>query len=162
MSDGGASVYLELRDLLLEMNPYDHGFEPTERLPHLWGVMVEVGFCGGSATLVSLADGTTSLYLSNGETTVGVGEAAPVASASRRLVALADAAMSRVPPIWDQPLPEPGRARFVFLTYQGPVGAEAGEAELNQGSHPLSAAYKASGKVLTQIDRLRAAIPPAT
>lgn len=145
---------------MLDMNPFDHGFEPTARLPHLWGLMVEVGFGGGSATLISLADGTTSLYLSNGETTVGAGEAEAVAAASRRLVELADAEIGHVPPLWDQPLPDPGRVRWVFLAYQGPVGAEAAEAELSGGSHPLSAAYKASGEVLTEIGRLQRAMPP--
>jgi hypothetical protein len=53
MSDAPATIYLELRNLMLDTNPFDHGFEPSARLPHLWGVMVEVGFGGGSATLVS-------------------------------------------------------------------------------------------------------------
>ena len=127
----------------------------------MWGGLVEVGLPEGPATLVSLVDGTTSLYLGNGGATIGAGEAAPVAEATGRLLAAVEAFLGELRPIWEFPLPEMGRVRVVALTYGGAMGAEAAESELQAGRHALSPVYAASASVLAQIDRLQAAIDTA-
>jgi RNA polymerase sigma factor (sigma-70 family) len=124
-----------------------------------WGALVDVGLPDGPVTLVSLVDGTTSLYLGNGGATVGAGEAALVAEATGRLLRTVEAALPELRPIWEFPIPERGRVRIVALTYAGAVGADAAEAEL-AATHPLAAVYAASTEVLDQVLRLEAAIPP--
>jgi hypothetical protein len=64
--------------------------------------------------------------------------------------------------VWEFPIPEPGRVRLVALTYAGAMGADAAEADLASGAHPLAPVYAASGAVLDEIQRLEAAMPSTT
>jgi hypothetical protein len=154
-----AEIYLELRDLILRGDPHAHGWTPSPDLPNVWGALVEVGLSGGPASLVSLLDGTTSLYLGNGAATIGAGAVDTVAEGSRDLLAVIDHALTHFDAIWEFPLPEQGQVRMVALTYRGPMGANAGQHELEDDSHPLAAAYTAAGAVLAEIARLEAAMP---
>ena len=84
--DSGA-IYLDLRAMVLGARPDEIGLAPTPERPRVWGVLMETGYPKGVATLVTLADGTTSLYLSTGGGTIGGGAHEAVASASRRFLA---------------------------------------------------------------------------
>ena len=154
-----AEIYQELRDLILRGDPHAHGWAPSIELPNVWGALVEVGLSAGPATLVSLRDGTTSLYLGNGGATIGAGAADAVAEGTRRLLAAIESALTHFHPVWEFPLPEPARVRMVALTFSGPMGAEAGQRELEDDGHPLAAAYAASGAVLADIERVEAGMP---
>ena len=59
-------------------------------------------------TLVALADGTTSLYFSNGGGMIGGGEHPRVAAATRRLVDVAARFLTVLSPATDFPLPPAG------------------------------------------------------
>jgi hypothetical protein len=157
-----ADIYLDLREVILRGDPHAHSWAPTPELPNVWGALVEVGLPEGPATLVSLVDGTTSLYLGNGGATIGAGEAAPVAEATRRLLATVETALSHLTSVWEFPLPTSGRVRVVALTFSGPMGADAAEADLVAGRGPLALIYAASADVLAEIGRLDAAMPQAT
>jgi hypothetical protein len=61
-----APIYLQLRQRILGFNPDELGLKPSLEAPHVWAVLVEMGYEVGTATLVSLVDGTTSLYYSTG------------------------------------------------------------------------------------------------
>lgn len=125
-----ADAYLELRDMILGLDPHARGWRPTSELPNVWGVLVEVGLPEGPATLVALVDGTTSLYLGNGGGTLGAGEVAPVAGAARRLLVTVEAAIPHLPYVWQFPIPGSDRMHLVALTYSGARAAEAALAEL--------------------------------
>jgi hypothetical protein len=154
-----AEVYLELRELILRGDPHAHGWAPTDDLPRVWGALVEVGMAAGPATLVGLRDGTTSLYLGNGSATIGAGAAASVAEATLRLLAAVEGSLGEFAAIWELPIPETGHVRMVALTYTGPMGAEARQVEVEDGSHALAGIFAASGAVLSEIERLEAAMP---
>ena len=81
-----------------------------------------------------------------------------MAEATLRLLAAVEAGLHAFAPVWEFPVPEAGRVRFVALTYQGAMAAEAGQAELDD-RHPLALLYTASGAVLAKIQRLEAAMP---
>jgi hypothetical protein len=161
-----ADIYLELREMILRGDPHAHGWAPTAELPNVWGGLVEVGLPEGPATLVTLVDGTTSLYLGNGGGTIGAGEAAPVAEATGRLLAALEAALAAFHPIWEFPVPDTGRVSVIALTFAGPLGANAAEEDLVAGRGPLAAVYAASAEVLGEVQRLDTAMPegarPAT
>src|SRR5260221_6695827 len=60
-----AEVYSGLRNMIFSITPDSIGVklkEPGE----VWGVVMETGYPKAVATLVALADGTVSLYFSNG------------------------------------------------------------------------------------------------
>ena len=128
-----AQVYLQLRGRILKLNPSEVDLVPSKAAPHVWGVLMETGYQVGSATLVSLADGTTSLYYSTGGGMLGSGEFLPVAEASKSLVAQAEDHLQQVSLSNEFPLPEVGQVRFIFLTYTGLFTGEAPEKILAAG-----------------------------
>jgi hypothetical protein len=112
---------------------------------------METGYEVGSATLVSLADGTTSLYYSTGGGMLGSAEYLPVAKAAKALVAQAENHFQQMTPTTELPLPEVGQVRFTILTYTGNYSADASEKILSAGKLPLSPLFVLAREILTQL-----------
>jgi hypothetical protein len=146
-----APTYLQLRSRILNLDPAEVGLNPSINAPHVWGVLMETGYTVGTATLVALSDGTTSLYYSTGGGMLGSGEYSPVAEASKALVTQAENFLQQMSSINKFPLPEVGQIRFIFLTYSGTLTTEASEKTLASGNHPLSLLYKLGHETLTQL-----------
>lgn len=146
-----AQTYFQLRDRILSLNPSEMGLVPSRLVPHVWGVVMETGYPVGSATLVCLADGTTSLYFSTGGGILGSSEYTPIAEASRALVTLAESNLQHASLIHEFPLPEVGQVRFILLTYSGLFTGEAPQRTLAVGDHELSTLYLKAQGILEQL-----------
>ena len=146
-----AAVYLNLRQMILSLTPEKARLRPTPSTPHVWGVLMEMGYPEGCATLVALADGTTSLYYSSGGGLLGCGSVPAVTGATITCLETAEAYLPQMQPTRDLPLPAAWQIRFVLLTFQGILTATAPEAELYDGEHSLSGLYTAAQAVLTQV-----------
>ncbi len=144
-------IYLELRERVLRVDPAEAGIAPTPRLPRVWGVLMEMGLGRGVATLVSLADGATSLYTSTGGGIIGGGERPVVAAATVRFLEGIDASLDAFAPTHDYALPNDGRTRLVVLTYTGTLAAEADSGELGEGRHELSPIFYLAQDVITEL-----------
>ena len=127
------------------------GLAPAPDHPIAYGALMEIGYPSAVASIVSLADGTTSIYLGSGGGTIGAGAHAGPAQASRRFVAVAAQSLGALQPSQDLPLPAIGNVAFHVLTYDGGYTLEADEDELRSRGHPMSALYSAGHEVLTQI-----------
>jgi hypothetical protein len=112
---------------------------------------METGYAEAVATLVSFANGSTSLYFSNGAGMIGGGEHESVANASRLLVATAERYLEELIPTDTFPLPAVGKVRFAVLTFAGSLTAEADEVVLNTGTHCLSPLFFTGQEVLTRL-----------
>jgi hypothetical protein len=132
-----AQIYLKLRSRVLSLDSAEVGLTASTIAPHVWGVLMETGYEVGIATLVSLADGTTSLYYSTGGGMLGSADYTPVAQASKALVSQAENHLQQMSSADNLPLPEVGQVRFTFLTYSG--------------DHPLSQLYTLGHETLTQL-----------
>jgi hypothetical protein len=146
-----AQIYLQLRERILTLTPSEVGLAPSTASPHVWGVMMETGYDVGTATLLSLVDGTTSLYFSTGGGMLGSSDYAPVADASKALVAQAEKNLSQMEITNEFPLPSVGQVRFSYLTYSGICCAQAAEITLKSGDHPLSSLYKLAHETMEQL-----------
>jgi len=144
-------VYLQLRSRTLGLTPEDVSLAPTSEAPHVWGVLMESAYEVGFATLVSLVDGTTSLFYSTGGGMLGSGEYAPLAEASRALVAQAEHMLDEFTPTSDFSLPEVGQVRFILRTYSDTLSAAASAKSLAGGSHPLTPLFTRAQNLLTQL-----------
>jgi hypothetical protein len=167
MSDGldPDEVYLALRGKALGLDPGGRALTgaaatsyaaavsiaPTPDLPRVWAVLMETGYPRGVATLVALADGTTSLYLSSGGGMIGAGGHPHVAAATLRLLGAVEQQLDRMPATLDTDLPEAGRVALRALTYEGQHVVEADEADLGYGRHPLSPVFHAAHDVITEL-----------
>ena len=117
----------------------------------LWGALVETGYPRGTATLVTLADGTTSLYLSTGGGIIGGGFHEAVASATRTFLTELERHLPVLRPDPDAALPAVGRVIIRALTYTGRMSAEASEDDLGYGRHQLSPVFYAAHRVVTEL-----------
>ena len=146
-----------LRQQALTVDAAQLGVAPTATRAHVWGVLMETGYPEAVATLVALADGTTSLYFSNGGGVIGAGEHSAVRAASETLLSTAEEHLGELAPAVGTPLPEVGRVRFYVRTFKGTVGAEAKEEDLGEGRHILSPLFHTAHSVITAV---REASPP--
>lgn len=148
-------IFHKLRDQILSLDPAEVGMAPSASMPNAWGILMETAYPEAFATLVSLADGTTSLYFSNGGGIIGGGQHAHVAEATRLFVAAAEKAIHAMTLSESHPLPAPGRVRFHVLTYRGSYTAEADENDLGNHRHVLSPLFYAGQEVITQLRIMR-------
>jgi hypothetical protein len=77
----------EMRARVLALHATDIGLT-REKFPNdVWGTLMETGFeDGGAYSLVVLADGTTSIYLSRGGAVIGAGQHQTVRSKAKQLL----------------------------------------------------------------------------
>jgi hypothetical protein len=141
----------DLRAALLALNAADAGIAPSPALPRVWGALMELGTGDGAASLVMLADGTTSLYTSTGGGIIGGGEHEPVASATRAFLTELERHLDFFETDADDRLPAPDEVIFRALTYSGRRSLAAAEDDLGEGRHPRSRLFYAGHDVLTQL-----------
>jgi hypothetical protein len=126
-------TFLGLREMIITISPSEVGLNPSERFPRVWGALLEFGRGEGTASLVTLTDGTTSLYTSAGGGIIGGGEHETVAEASRAYLDAVEARLDRLAPVAELPLPRPGTVRFNVLAHDGRFTAEADQRDLERG-----------------------------
>ena len=146
-----AEVMRELRDLALGVDPAVLGLQPTKERAHVWGVLMETGYPEGIATLVALADGTTSLYLSGGGGILGGGGHAAVREAVEAFLQETEAHIAAFAPTASTPLPEIGRVRFYVRTFKGMLTGGATEEDLGYNRHSLSPVFHSGHAVVSAL-----------
>jgi len=149
--DNPVDVIRRLRAQAFAIGPADLELAPTPSRPRVWGAIMELGYPTGIATLLSLAEGTTSLYFSNGGGIVGAGEHANVRDAAEVFLDVMEAHLAELSPVEETPTPRIGRVRFYARTFEWTLGAEATEDQLGQKLHPLSPVFFAGHTVIAAI-----------
>jgi hypothetical protein len=145
-----AEVYSGLRNQILSLDPKDAGITQSNETPNVWGILMETGYQEAVVTLVSLADGTTSLYFSNGGGMIGGGEHDTVAQATKSFVISAEKYYQQMTLTKSFPLPVTGRVKFYILTFSGIFTIDIDENELGNGKHELSPLFYSGQDVITQ------------
>lgn len=115
------------------------------------GALLETGYPKGVTTLVALADGTTSLYLSTGGGIIGGGTHDRVVGATQSFLAAVEDHLDQLSPDPDSNVAAEGRVIIRALTFRGRYRAEAAEDDLGRGQHPLSPVFYAAHGVLTEL-----------
>lgn len=148
-----SDAYQGLRRQVLTLDPASIGLTETGS-NQVWGLLMETGYPEAVATLVTLGDGTVSLYFSNGGGMTGAGQHEGPRKASQALLAAAPSFLAQAQPTDDYPLPGKGRTRFYFLTYGGILTVEAAEDDLGYDRHPLSPLFHKAHEVITEATRV--------
>jgi hypothetical protein len=144
-----AEVFEGLRRQILALTPDQLGDAHSDA--PILALLMETGYQEAVATLVAVADGTTSLYFSNGGGIIGAGEHATVADASRRWLEAGRTFLPALGEVADPPLPDTGMTQFVAVTPHGLRSAVAVEDDLGNNRHALSPFFYAAHDVITQI-----------
>jgi hypothetical protein len=134
--------------------PGEFKIAPGPGHEHVWAVLMETGYPEAVASLVTVADGTTSLYFSNGGGIIGAGQHPSVRASAERFLTLVDAQVGQLAIADDHPIPSVGRVRFYARTFTGLRTAEAAESDLGEGRHPLSPLFYAGHAVITAIRKV--------
>lgn len=147
-------TYLALRGRLLGTSPSELGLVPTGRLPRVWAVLADLSVGGAFATVVGIADGTTSMYTSTGGGIIGAGSRPEVAAVTARLLEAAERcldAMTAADTADLAALPAVGHVAFVALTRGAMRRVEVPEDEAQERPGPAHDLYLATHDVITQL-----------
>ena len=119
---------------------------PTEP----WGVIMDWGVASGPVSIVAVADGSASIYISNGGGYLGGYAHESIRNAARDMVKLAAEVQSQTTVTTVYPLPRRGEVIFYLLTDAGIFTAGGSEEELQTHRHFLSKLGDAGQEVITQ------------
>lgn len=145
-----ADVYFGLRNQVLNLDPSTVGLANAPASTP-WGCVMDTGHRNGTATLVCLSDGTTSLYTSSGFGIIGGGGHRAVVDANAKLLAVLAEHQAEMSPSTDHSLPQFGRTIIRALTLEGQCVFESAENELGEGRSPLSPVFLSAHAVITQL-----------
>lgn len=137
-----------LRDRLLTSSAEEVGLSGKDAKANVWGVLMEVALPSGTATLVSVRDGTASLYTSTGGGILGGYSAR---NEAKRFVAEAEKHLASMKTTKDFPYPAAGRIKFYVLTRGGVYTAEAEEKEVQDSQHALFPLFVAGNELLSAL-----------
>jgi hypothetical protein len=155
--DTPAEIYLDLRTKALGVDPAAIGLAPIEGLDRVYGVILDIGYPEGPATLVGFSDGTTSLYTSSGWGVIGGGEHDVVAEATLRWLTVAEGMIDAFEKADDSQIPQVGDVAFTVLTYGGRYRAVTQESALEEGTSPLTPLFAAGHDVISELRQIEQA-----
>ena len=144
-----ADIYRDLRQQVFSLDPSKIGVNLSSS-NSVWGVVMETGYPEAVVTLVALADGTVSLYFSNGGGIIGVGQHEGPRKASSEFLTFSNQFLGQALPTKTFPLPSQGNTRFYFLTSGGILTAESKEDDLGNNRLPLSPLFHKAQEVIAQ------------
>ena len=143
-----------LRELALTVSPAEVGVPEDAGI---WAVVMEIEVSGETATLVGMADGTASLYISSGGGIIGGGDHEVVRAAAQGLVSIAQRTDDAIgePVAEDLPYPSPGSVRFYFRYGSGTTTLEVSEEDVADPGHALHDVFASGHRLL---EKLRLAV----
>ncbi len=145
-----AEVYSGLRNMVLSTKPDSIGVKLKDA-SEVWGVVMETGYPEAVASLVALADGTVSLYFSNGGGIIGLGPHAGPHRAAQSFLAASQQFSKQLQPTQSYPLPKSSYTRFYLLTGNGVLTAEAKEDDLGNNRHSLSPLFYKGHELISEV-----------
>lgn len=148
------SVIDGMRTMALNLKAEELGLTSENFPSEVFGVLMETGFDSGSFTLLVMADGTTSLYFSNGGGIIGAGTHESVAKASSMLLSGANHFRAQTQLVSTFPYPSNGEVRFYFVGRGGVTSYAAKEIDLGENRDPLSKLFHVSHLVISELRQI--------
>jgi hypothetical protein len=121
--------------------------------------LMEMVVDDATASIVAVADGTLSLYLSTGGGTIGAGQYLSARMAGQRFLKAAAELAPWMAATTEFPLPTAGNVRFHVRTPDGDFTSEVPEHRLRARRDELAPLYLAGQDVLTEIRQIEEASP---
>src|ERR1700712_5679503 len=141
------AVFTRLRAMALHLDPAEIGLPREPGSTPVGGALMDTASPAGTAPLVCLRDGTTSLYTSTGGGTIGGGGHEQVAEAAAIFLTTLEGYLAELTPAEDETPPSPGWVSIRALTYDGHLVATALEDDLGYQRSPLSPVFFAAQDV---------------
>jgi len=128
-----------LRSLVLQGTRANFGLGPGSRPTQPFAVVEDWGLPDGTTTVVAIADGSASVYRSNGGGSIGGGQSHElIREAALEMVKLADEVQPLMHSTREYPLASRGYVNFYVVTDAGVYAATALEDDLGSRHSPFS------------------------
>ena len=147
--EGSPSV--ELRQMALATPASKLGFTSDTDFPKLYGVLTDWDIGGTTATIMSMRDGTASLYTTSTFGIIGGHSHENVRQAATRYVKIGEQFAGSGKPVIEFPYPKSGQVFYYLLTYDGVRKVIGSESAIENGSDPTRELFSAAQDVLTEL-----------
>lgn len=141
----------ELRKMALTTPAGQLGFAPDNDYPNVYGILTDWNLGDQTASILSMKDGTASLYTNSTRAIIGGHAHDNVRQAAERYVKLAGQYYDDSREVTDFAYPEPSQVYFYLLTYDGVRLCVGDEIGIDQGTDPTRSLFAAAQEVLTQL-----------
>ncbi|HTL47923.1 MAG TPA: hypothetical protein VL688_07650 [Verrucomicrobiae bacterium] len=144
-----AENYETLRQQMLSLNWRKLGLQPTEKNPHVWGLLMEIGYPQAVVTLVVINQHNVSLFFGTGGGVVGGEKHEAVRMKAEEFLLTADTFVrgKKLNPTKHFPLPELNRVRFYALTFDGPMTVQDNR-NISDETHELFPLFRSGHEVI--------------
>jgi hypothetical protein len=143
--------YLGLRNQILQLKREKIGFAALAKPTEPWAAVMDWGATNGTATVVAIAGGTASIYLSSGGGSIGRGPCHDlICEADKKMVSVAAEFQPQMRATDTYPLPQRGQVTFCVFSDARIFTASALQAELSSHRHPFSELDDASQDIITR------------
>ena len=145
-----ADKYRDFRKIIIELDPDAEGIKPSNELPNVWGVLIESSsrFPPLSVAVMTLADGHTSIYASEGAAYLHINAFPEIVEVSKDILTLAEKLLPITKPTTEFPIAKFGTVNFFIFAYPGAVMASIEVKELSHPEHPFASLYSAYHEIL--------------
>lgn len=148
-----ASTYPLMRNNLFKLKASDiklSNWDPEKP----FCVVMETGYPEVTVTFLAAADGSTSIYLSNGGGFIGAGEFASIGAAAKAFIQQSAVFLKQAQKVTDHPLPGPGQVTFYFKTPDALYSFSDSEAILGENKSPLSVLFYGAQTIIGYIRQM--------
>lgn len=142
-------LYQDLRNQILTTHRASLGLEPGTSSTDPWGVLMDWHIANGMVTVVSIIDGTASVYTSSGGGTIGGQSSEPIRQAAKFAVKAAAEVMPQARAVTDFPLPPGDLVSFYIMTDSGVFVASDREESLRDGTSSLAKLGNAMQQIIS-------------
>jgi len=140
-----------LRRMVLSTPPSKLGFSSDSDFPTVYGVLTDWDIGGTIATVMSMRNGTASLYTTSTFGVIGGEQHEKVRQAAARYVQQAEQYVEASEAVTDFAYPADGQVYYYLLTYEGVRLCIGDEAAIETGSDPTRPLFEAAQDVLTEL-----------
>jgi len=137
--------------LMLTTPAKELGIQPTKSFPRVYGVLMDWPLGPQTVTVVSLCDGTASIYTTSTFGVIGGIGHESLRSAAARFVSAAEKHHDAAAPTKEYPYPNPGRVRFYLACFDGVRVIDVDEAALRMGKDACSDLWTEGQRVMTEL-----------
>jgi hypothetical protein len=149
-----ANAFAGLRSMALEGTRANFGLPPAASPTQPYVLVADWGDERGATTIVAVADGSASVYGSDGGGSMGGGQAHPsIHDAAMRAVELAAAALPQMRPTTTYPMAGRGQVTFYAVTEAGVFAAAAAQEDVRANRSPYSALGNATQAIVAEYRR---------
>ncbi|HRI15916.1 MAG TPA: hypothetical protein PLX89_23200 [Verrucomicrobiota bacterium] len=143
-----AAIYQELRSRVLKLRPADIGEKDESKI---LAVVMDTGFPEAAFTLIATADGSASLYFSNGGGIIGAGAQPKGAAAAKALLSDAAKFVGKMTSTKETPVVMPGTTTFYVVTGKGIVTVSAKDDDFGENRHAVSPLFHKAHELISAI-----------